>query len=103
MAWLLKDGEVLASCDDASAGPLSRIPIGSPVGAQLLSITRLHIAGAKGADIASLDAERVVRAISSFRPWRPILAKNPGKMFVVAERGAFARWGLTVGDRLEVR
>lgn len=103
MAWLLKDGEVLASCDGISASPLARIPVGSPVGAQLIQAKRLHFAGTNGADVASLDAESVVQALCSFGPWRPIVKKRSDVMLVVAHRGTFARWGLALGDRLEVR
>ncbi len=103
MAWLLKDGEVLASCDDTPAAPLSRIPVGSPVGAQLIRARRLHFAGAKGADVASLDTDRIVRDLGSFGPWRPIVTKRSGAMIVVADRGAFVRWGLAAGDQLEFR
>ena len=103
MAWLLKDGEVLASCDDIFAAPLSRIPVGSPVGAQLIQARRLHFAGSKGADVALLDPDRVVRDLGSFGPWRPIVAKHSGAMIVVADRGAFVRWGLVPGDHLEFR
>ena len=103
MAWLLKDGEVLASCDGVSAAPLTRIPVGSPIGAQLIQAKRLHFAGAKGADVASLDTERVVKALCSFGPWQPIVTKHSDALLVVAARGAFARWGLELGDHLEVR
>ncbi len=103
MAWLLKDGEVLASCDDVFAAPLSRIPIGSPVGAQLIQARRLHFASSKGADFAFLDADRVVQNLCSVGPWRPIVTKHSGTLIVVADRGAFVRWGLAPGDHLEIR
>lgn len=103
MAWLLKDGEVLASCEGMFAAPLARLPIGSPVGAQLIQAKRVHFAGTRGADVVALDAGRVVQALFSLGPWRPIFIKRPDTMLVVAERGAIARWGLELGDRLEVR
>ena len=103
MAWLLRDGEVLASCDDVTVAPLSRLPVGLPVGAQLVKAKRLHFAGARGADVASLDGERTVATLSSLGPWRPVISKRSGSTLVVARRGTFARWGIELGDHLEVR
>ena len=103
MAWLLREGEVLASCTAASAHPFARIPIGELVGSQLLPAQRLCFSGAKGIDVATLDTNHVVLKSSSVRRFRPLFTTSAAVTIVVAERGAFSRWNLAVGDRLEIR
>lgn len=108
MAWLLREGDVLAAL-----GPPARRSSEPITGAVLRRSPRLvHSLGrTTTVELAwcvdgRTDAGQpclVVRRITSLRPkrvgrpqWRP-------GVVVMAERGAFERWNLKVGDRLEIR
>ena len=108
MPWLLRDGEVLASLEIAPTrkarrqGLLGRDGID---GALLLRPTRaVHTIGMRfPIDVAWCDADlRVVRAarLARHRLSRPVLRAHA---VVEAEAGSFTRWGLQVGDQLELR
>jgi hypothetical protein len=59
-----------------------------------------------GLDVAfcdEVDEEMVVTEIIALRPWRVNLPRLRTRMVVEAQAGAFERWGLRVGDRLELR
>jgi len=106
MPWLLRDGEVLASlevADDRRArrkGLLGRDGID---GALLLSPARsVHSLGMRfPIDVAWLDGDLTVLRTDRLprnRMTRPVLR---ARGVLEAEAGAFARWGLHVGDHLE--
>lgn len=104
MAWLLRNGQVLASCTYVDAVPLARIPIDPFVGAQLICAKPILFTRASGADIAVLDEDHRVKDLASYRGYRPIARRRSAMtMLIVAERGAFLRWGLLDGDRIEIR
>ena len=107
-AWLVSDGRVLASMEVASSraerrrGLLGRDGLD---GALLLERIRwVHTVGMRfPIDVAYLDAEgNVLKTVrmSRHRVGVPVMK---ARSVVEAEAGAFARWGLHVGDRLEVR
>jgi hypothetical protein len=104
MGWLLRRGEVLASLevDDrvASVGNGR-----SDVGALLRNDTRLVTGfGAKPAiDVAWLDSKLVVRHLGHVGRFGVRLGPRDCQAVLSAERGAFERWKLAVGDQLEVR
>ena len=108
MAWLLRDGEVLASLEVAhdrrsqSRGLLGRDGI---EGALLLPRTRsVHTAGMRfPIDVAVCGADLVVLHTRRLPPGRVTLPVRHGRQVIEAEAGAFARWGLVAGDQLEVR
>ncbi len=108
MAWLLRDGEVLASLEVAATraerrrGLLGRDGID---GALLIERSRsVHTAGMRFAlDVALCDAELEVVRTRRLVPWRVTLPVAGARCAIEAEAGAFARWGLRPGDRLEVR
>ena len=108
MAWLLRDGEVLASLEVADTraarrkGLLGRDGID---GAILLRPARsVHSFGMRFAlDVAWCDRSlRVVRtaALPRNRMTRTVLRAHS---VIEAEGGAFASWNLVVGDELELR
>jgi uncharacterized membrane protein (UPF0127 family) len=108
VAWLLRDGEVLASLEVAesrrarSRGLLGREGI---EGALLVTRARsVHTIGMRFAiDVAFCDAElRVIRLVTMprHRVSRPVWRS---RAVVEAEAGAFARWNLQPGDQLEVK
>lgn len=108
MAWLLRDGEVLASLEVASGhrdrrrGLLGRDGF---EGALLLERTRsVHTFGMRFAvDVAFCDAELEVLRTVRLAPHRLALPVRRARRVLEAEAGAFAHWGLCAGDRLEVR
>ena len=53
-------------------------------------------------DVAFLDADGCVLAVRTMRPWRATVPVRRARSVVEAEAGAFERWGLSVGDQLEV-
>ena len=108
MAWLLRDGEVLASLEVAdghrsrSTGLLGRDRL---EGALLLRPCRsVHTVGMRFAiDVAFCDDElRVLRVVSMprHRLSRPVWR---ARAVIEAEAGSFARWELRPGDVLEVK
>jgi len=108
MAWLVRDGEVLASVEVASslgAPSLGLLGKKSYEGALLLRRTRsVHTIGMRfPIDVAYLTGDLHVIATSTLPPYRIGLPRRGGRAVLEAEAGAFARWGLVVGDRLEIK
>lgn len=106
--WLVRDGEVLAATEVArtrrerTRGLLGRDDF---TGALVFRKCRqVHTVGMRFAiDVAFCNADGVVLRISTLRPWRlsPLVWRSA---FVIeAESGAFARWGLRVGNQVEVK
>lgn len=108
MSWLLRDSEVLATLEAADGfraklvGLLGRTGI---EGALLLPATRsVHTVGMRFAlDIAWCDRDLVVLRTRTVAPWRCPPPVMRSRSVIEAEAGAFERWGLRVGDHLEVR
>jgi len=108
MPWLVRGDRVLASLEVADTpsrrlrGLLGRT---SCDGALLLHPARsVHTVDMRfPLDVAHLDAGmRVVRTVrmAPHRVGRPV---RGGRAVLEAEAGSFERWGLAVGDELEVR
>lgn len=108
MAWLLRDGVVLASLEVAdtrrarSVGLLGREGF---EGALLIpSCRHIHTLGMRfPIDVAYCDqALTVVRVVRMprFRLGRPMLRP---RAVIEAEAGMFERWSLRPGDRLEIK
>jgi uncharacterized membrane protein (UPF0127 family) len=108
MAWLLRDGEVLASLEVArSARDRRRGLLGrdSVEGALLLEPARsVHTVGMRFAiDVAYCDKSMTVLRTTMMRPYRFGLPVWQAHAVIEAEAGAFARWELRPGDQLEVK
>jgi uncharacterized protein len=108
MTWLLRQGDVLAGVEVAETfGQRSRGLLGktSYEGAMVLPRTRsVHTFGMRFAiDVALCDKDMVVVGITTLRPWRMSLPRRGCRSVIEAQAGAFERWGLRVGDPLEVR
>jgi uncharacterized membrane protein (UPF0127 family) len=108
MAWLIREGEVLASLEVAtSIGVRFRGSAGRDQleGALLLRPPLvLHTIGRPFAvDVAFCDADLKVLTTVWLDRWRIALPRRMARRLVVAEAGAFERWHLAVGDRLEVK
>jgi uncharacterized membrane protein (UPF0127 family) len=108
MAWLLRDGDVLAAVEVADSfgarlkGLLGRDGL---EGALLLRPARsVHTIGMRFAiDVAFCDRSMRVVAVRTLRPYRMTTPRWRSACVVEAAAGAFERWGLQVGDQLEVR
>lgn len=107
MAWLLRDGQVLASLEIAdgfwarSKGLLGRKGC---EGAMLLPHTRgVHSFGMRFAmDVAWLSRDLEVVAVAHLPRWWFVVPRPKGRSVLEAEAGAFERWGLAPGDLLEI-
>jgi uncharacterized membrane protein (UPF0127 family) len=106
--WLVRDGSVLASAEIPSGrrgrrrGLLGRPSID---GALVLRPCRqVHTVGMRFAiDVAFCDRDGVVLRVTTLRPGRVSRPALRAAWAIEAESGAFARWGLAVGDAVEVR
>ena len=108
MAWLLREGEVLASlevADTRSARRRGLLGRDGLEGALLLRPARsVHTFGMRfPLDVAWCDADLTVLRVARLprrRLTRPVLR---ARAVIEAEAGSFERWGLSPGDRLELR
>lgn len=107
-AWLVSDGRVLASADvavDRSSrrrGLCGRTKVD---GAFVIPSCRwIHTFGMRIAiDVAYLDSDgKVVKTVHmpTMRIGAPVLR---ARTVIEAEHGAFARWGIQVGNKIELR
>ena len=107
-AWLLRGGDVLASADVAESWSERVRGLASKTGfdgALLLMHARTaHSAAARfPLDVAFLDRDLVVVATSRLRPWSVALPRRGCEHVLEAQAGAFERWGLVAGDKVELR
>ncbi|HEV7758743.1 MAG TPA: DUF192 domain-containing protein [Acidimicrobiales bacterium] len=108
MPWLLREGEVLASLEvarsrrDRLQGLLGRDGI---EGALLLEPARsVHTIGMRfPLDVAFCDADLTVVKVVRIGRHRMSLPVLRARSVIEAEAGAFARWELHPGDKLEVK
>jgi uncharacterized membrane protein (UPF0127 family) len=108
MAWLVSEARVLASAEIAAGrrargrGLLGQTSID---GAFVLPRCRwIHTVGMKmPLDVAYLDAEGVVVKIVRMAPHRVGAPVWAARTVIEAEAGAIERWGLHLGDVVEVR
>ncbi len=108
MAWLVRDGEVLATCEiAASPGHRSKGLLGRDgiEGAMLLRPARsIHTFGMRFAiDAAFVDSDMKVCRIVTMVPNRLGRVVWSARSVLEAEAGAFSKWDLRVGDAIEVR
>lgn len=108
MAWLVRSGVVLATCEVAEArrdrarGLLGRDGLD---GALLLRPARwIHTVRMRfPLDVAYLDRELVVIKVLSVPPNRLTVPVLRAHAVLETEQGVMRSWGLTIGDPLEVR
>jgi hypothetical protein len=107
MAWLVREGDVLAAADAATSrrdGLKGLWGRPRPDGALVLRRPLLlHTVGVGYAvDVAFCNEDMVVIATVRLPRFRVARPRRGAKLLVVAGEGAFERWRLTTGDRLEV-
>jgi uncharacterized membrane protein (UPF0127 family) len=108
MTWLLRDGDVLAAAEVAdqfgvrAKGLLRK---SGYEGAMVFPRTRsVHTFGMRfPIDVAFCDERMVVVDVATLSPWRMSMPRRRCHSIVEAEAGAFERWGLRVGDKLDLR
>lgn len=108
MAWLLKDGEVLASLEVAETGRERRRGLlgrDHLDGALLLRPARwVHTIGMRfPIDVIHCDGDFNVLRVTTMRRnrlGRPVLK---ARAVIEAEAGAAGRWSIEVGDSLELK
>ena len=108
MAWLVSDARVLASAEVADTRSAKRRGLSGRAsidGALVIPGCRwIHTVGMKfPIDVAYLDDQGTVTKIECLKPTRMGAPVKGANTVIEAESGAFARWGLRVGDRVEVR
>jgi uncharacterized membrane protein (UPF0127 family) len=54
-------------------------------------------------DVAFCDKDMVVLDTVRLRPWRLGRPRRRGRSVIEAQAGSFERWGLRIGDTVEVR
>jgi len=108
VAWLVRGDRVLASLEVPSnrrARAKGLIGREGLEGGMVLSPCRsVHTFGMRFAiDVAFLDADNVVLCTLTLRPQRLSMPRRRARCVIEARAGAFERWGLEVGQELEVR
>jgi uncharacterized membrane protein (UPF0127 family) len=106
--WLLRDGDVLAAAevvDSYAARKRVMTRHAANGGALLIERTRsVHTFGMRSSiDVAFLDEDLTVIDVAHVPPWRMTVPRLRCKKVLEAESGAFERWRLRQGDRLELR
>lgn len=108
MAWLVREGDVLATLEIATSvvqkvrGLLGRDGVD---GALLIPHARsVHTLGMRfPIDVAYLDRDKVVLDAVTMHRHRVGRPRLRARYVLEAEAGAFERWGLVVGDALEIK
>lgn len=108
MAWLLREGEVLATLEvadgwrDRTRGLLGRDGID---GALLLRPARsVHSVGMRfPIDVAFCTSGMKVVRVTRMRPNRVTRPVFKARCVIEVEAGTFGRWDLRPGDRLEIK
>ena len=108
MAWLVSDARVLASAEVATSGAQRRRGLrgrDAVEGAFVLPrCSWVHTFGMRVAiDVAFVAADGTVVKMVRMRPWRLGSPVRAADWTVEAAVGAFERWGLSVGDVIELR
>ena len=111
MAWLVREGEVLASADVArgvrqrTQGLLRARDPSEVTGAFVLRRCRqIHTLGMRfPIDVAFCDRDGVVLRTVTVPPWRVTRVVWRAGFVVEAAAGSFERWQLRPGDTVEVK
>ena len=107
MGWLVSDGHVIASLEipeDRRARRRGLLGRDGIEGAIVIEGRSIHTFGMRFAiDAAMLDDDGTVLAITTVRPSRVTRPRRGVRRIVEARAGAFDRWGVRVGDQLELR
>jgi uncharacterized membrane protein (UPF0127 family) len=107
MAWLTRDGQVLASAEVARNRAERRRGLRGRTeldGVFVLRARSVHTIGMQVTiDVAFCDADGVVVRVLTLPPQRITRPCWAARSAIEAPEGALRSWGVTVGDRLEIR
>jgi uncharacterized protein len=106
--WLLRDGDVVCALEVADSPAEGRGGLRGRTGCDgalhVEGLRAVHTAGMKfPIDVAFLSSDQTVLRVSRLKPWRVALGGRGAHSVVEAEAGSLERWGVRVGDQLEVR
>ena len=105
--WLLRDGDVVCALELADSPADRRALRGRPGCEGALhvdGVRSVHTAGMQFAvDVAFLSTDLTVVRLTRLKPWRVAIGGRTARSAVQTEAGSFERWGVRVGDQLEVR
>jgi uncharacterized membrane protein (UPF0127 family) len=106
--WLLRDGDVVCALEVADSPAERRGGLRGRTGCDgalhLEGLRTVHTAGMKfPIDVAFLSVDLTVLRVTRLKPWRMALGGRGAHSVVEAEAGSLERWGVRVGDQLEVR
>jgi len=107
MPWLVREGDVLAAAEVAATRRERRRGLRGRdtfEGALVLRPCRnVHTVGVRFTiDVAFADRDGIVVRTCCLRPWRLSPFVLPSRLVIEAPSGAFERWNLRVGDKVEV-
>jgi uncharacterized membrane protein (UPF0127 family) len=106
--WLLRDGEVVCALEMADSPAERRNGLRGRNGCE----GALHVEGTRTVltagmkfpvDVAFLSSDLIVLRVRRLKPWRVALGGPHARSVLQAEAGSLGRWGVRVGDQLEVR
>jgi uncharacterized membrane protein (UPF0127 family) len=106
--WLVREGDVLAAAEVAGSRRERRRGLRGRDGFEGALVLRpcrnVHTFGVRfPIDVAFVDRAGVVVRTCCLPPWRVSRFVMPSHLVIEASSGAFERWGLRVGDKLEVK
>ncbi len=106
--WLLRDGDVVCALDMADSPADRRNALRGDNGwdgaLHVQGARAVHTAGARfPIDVAFLSVDLTVVRVTRLKPWRMAVGGRKVHSRVESEAGSFERWGVRVGDQLEVR
>jgi uncharacterized protein len=105
--WLLRDGDVVCALEMTDS-PAERGTLRGRTGCEgalhVEGARTVHTAGMKfPIDVAFLSIDLTVVRMARLKPWRVATGGRAARSVVETEAGALERWGVRVGDQLEVR
>ena len=105
--WLLRDGDVVCALEladsPAERGALRGRP-GCDGALHVAGVRSVHTAGMKfTVDVAFLSTDLTVVRMTRLKPWQRAVGGRAARSAVQTEAGSLERWGVRVGDQLEVR
>ena len=106
--WLLRDGDVVCALEMADSRAERRNGLrgrqGLDGGLHLEGSRTVHTFGVGfPIDVAFLSADLGVLRVARLKPRRVTLGGTGVRSVVAAQAGSLERWGVRVGDQLEVR
>ena len=106
--WLLRDGDVVCALEMADTAEERRHGLRGRDRCE----GALHLDGARTVltagvrfpiDVAFLSSDLTVLRVARLKPWRVAIGGRSAHSVIQTEAGSLERWGVRVGDQLDVR